>query len=131
MDSTTTTAIEGSGSSSLVERLVSLSSSPEAAVFCILVILWSIGASAQGPALTACGQENAPLGSEATALGLPRAVGDGTYIVAPLILGFFSDKYGDTIPGISCTIAGCAICLGSFALLLLDKSTSEDDKIDR
>lgn len=128
MESTTTTAIEGSGSSSLVERLVSLSSSPEVAAFCILVILWSIGASAQGPALTALGQENAPLGSEATALGLPRAVGDGTYIVAPLILGYFSDKVGESIPGISCTIAGSAICLGSFALLFLDKSTSEVTK---
>jgi len=127
MDSTTTIAIDGSGSSSLVERLVSLSSSPEAAAFCILVILWSIGASAQGPALTALGQENAPLGSEATALGLPRAVGDGTYIVAPLILGYFSDNMGESIPGISCTIAGSAICLGSFALLLLDKS-SEDER---
>ena len=131
MDSTITTAIDGSGSLSLVERLASLSISSEAAAFCILVILWSIGASAQGPALTALGQENAPLGSEATALGLPRAVGDGTYIVAPLILGYFSDKYGGTIPGISCTIAGSAICLGSFALLLLDKSTSEDVKIDK
>jgi len=127
MDSTTTTVIEGSGSSSLVERLVYLSSSPEAAVFCVLVILWSVGASAQGPALTALGQENAPLGSEATALGLPRAVGDGTYIVAPLILGYFSDKMGESIPGIACTIAGSAICLGSFALLLLDLS-SEDER---
>lgn len=115
----TTITVDGSGSSSL---LSSWGYSPEATAFCILVLLWSIGASAQGPSLTALGQENAPLGSEATALGLPRAVGDGTYIVAPLILGYVTDKLGDTIPGISCTIAGGAICLGSVALLLVESS---------
>jgi len=100
---------------------------PDAAAFALLVILLSVGASAQGPALTALGQENAPRGSEATALGLPRAVGDGTYIVAPLILGYFSDTLGDAVPGIACTVAGGAIFLGSIALLLVASSEDELD----
>lgn len=135
MDST---PIDGSGSPLLVEGLSSSSSSwysnlaglggPEATAFTILVVLWSVGASAQGPALTALAQEKAPTGSEATALGLPRAVGDGTYIVAPLILGYFSDKMGDSVPGISCAIAGGAICLGSIALLLFTSSEDLESK---
>ena len=59
---------------------------PEATAFTLLVLVWRVDASAQCPALTSLAQENAPAGSETTALGLPRAVGDGTYIVAPLIL---------------------------------------------
>lgn len=90
--------------------------SPDAVVFAVLVLLWSMGASAQGPALTALAQENAPTGCEATALGMPRAVGDGTYILAPLIMGYVSDTLGATIPGVSCTLAGTAIIAGSMAL---------------
>eukprot|EP00581_Thalassiosira_minuscula_P001399 CAMPEP_0183746546 /NCGR_PEP_ID=MMETSP0737-20130205/66814_1 /TAXON_ID=385413 /ORGANISM="Thalassiosira miniscula, Strain CCMP1093" /LENGTH=516 /DNA_ID=CAMNT_0025982245 /DNA_START=286 /DNA_END=1833 /DNA_ORIENTATION=- len=101
---------------------------PEATAFTLLVLLWSVGTSAQGPALTALAQENAPLGSEATALGLPRAVGDGTYIVAPLILGLVTDKLGESVPGISCTIAGCAICVGSIALFLFASEENMDEK---
>ena len=125
----TTTIVDGSGSSSLVEGLSSSSSfwqsvsnHPDAASFVLLVLLWSVGASAASPALTALGQENSPQGGEATALGLPRAVGDGTYIIAPLLLGYFSDKIGDVVPGIGCAIAGGAICLGSAALLLVKSS---------
>ena len=59
---------------------------PKATAFTLLVLVWSVDASAQCLALTSLAQENAPAGSETTALGLPRAVGDGTYIVAPLIL---------------------------------------------
>lgn len=99
--------------------------SPEAVAFVVLVLLWSMGASAQGPALMALAQEKSPVGSEATALGLPRAIGDGTYIVAPLIMGYFCDIMGDAIPGIACTIAGGAIVLGSIALLSFDQS--DDD----
>jgi MFS family permease len=102
--------------------------SPEAVAFVVLVLLWSMGASAQGPALMALAQEKAPTGSEATALGLPRAIGDGTYIVAPLIMGYFCDVMGDAIPGVACTVAGCAIVLGSIALLSVDPS--DDDAID-
>ncbi|KAL7534542.1 hypothetical protein ACHAXR_005940 [Thalassiosira sp. AJA248-18] len=125
--------IDASGSPLLAEGLSSSSNNlwqsiltgvgrPEATAFTILVILWSVGASAQGPALTALAQENAPMGSEATALGLPRAVGDGTYIVAPLILGYFADTMGDAVPGVSCTVAGGAIFLGSIGLFLLSSA---------
>ena len=89
---------------------------PDATIFVGLVILWSVAVSAQGPALTSFGQENAPRGAEATALGLPRAFGDGTYIAAPLILGAVSDGLGDTIPGAACAVAGFAIIIGSTAL---------------
>lgn len=93
---------------------------PEAAAsFVLLVLLWSVGASAQSPALTALAQEKAPVGNEASALGLPRFIGDGTYIVAPLIMGYFCDLLKD-IPGIGCTIAGSAIVLGSLTLLFVD-----------
>ncbi|KAL9184687.1 hypothetical protein ACHAXT_012657 [Thalassiosira profunda] len=111
-------------SSSFWQSILTGLASPEAIAFTLLVLLWSIGASAQGPALTALAQEKAPLGSEATALGLPRAVGDGTYIIAPLILGYVSDQLGDAVPGAACTVAGGAICLGSIGLLLL---SPEDD----
>ena len=126
------TTIDGSVSSPLAEGFSSSTSfwgsiftridSPEATALTILVLLWSLGASAQGPALTALAQEKAPTGSEATALGLPRAVGDGTYIVAPLILGYFTDKMGSTVPGVSCAVAGGAICVGSIALLIFNSS---------
>lgn len=99
---------------------------PEAAAFSALIVLWSIGASAQGPSLTALAQEMAPVGAEATALGLPRAAGDGTYIIAPLILGYVSDSMGGTIPGIACTVAGGALCLGSLALYSVN-SPGEDN----
>ena len=106
---------------------------PEAAAsFVLLVLLWSVGASAQSPALTALAQEKSPVGSEASALGLPRFVGDGTYIVAPLIMGYFCDLVKD-VPGIGCTIAGCAIILGSLTLLFVDPLEDADsvDLINR
>ncbi|KAL3757214.1 hypothetical protein ACHAWU_003876 [Discostella pseudostelligera] len=108
--------------------LVAAEHSPGAAAFTILVLLWSMGASAQGPALTALAQEKAPTGSEATALGLPRASGDGTYILAPLILGYVSDRVGVTIPGISCTLAGAAIIVGSMTLLLAVASEKDENQ---
>ena len=53
-----------------------------------------MGATTQGQALMAL------LAQEVTALGLPRMIGDGTYIVAPLIMGYFCDCdiMGDAIP---------------------------------
>jgi predicted MFS family arabinose efflux permease len=94
-----------------------------AATFCGLVILWSTAVSAQGPALTAMAQELAPTGSEATSLALPRAAGDGTYIVAPFVLGLAADAAMD-LPGIECAVAGGAALLGAVALGLLGKSVS-------
>jgi MFS family permease len=93
---------------------------PDATIFAGLVILWSVAVSAQGPALTSLGQLNAPKGFEATALGLPRAFGDATYIAAPLILGAVSDGLGDIIPGAACAVAGFAIIIGSAALFTIE-----------
>jgi len=93
---------------------------PDGTIFAGLVILWSVAVSAQGPALTSLGQLNAPKGFEATALGLPRAFGDATYIAAPLILGAVADGIGDIIPGAACAVAGIAIIIGSAALFTID-----------
>lgn len=89
----------------------------EAAVFGTLVILWSLGATAQGPALTALAQQLAPPGAEATALALPRAAGDGTYIFAPFLLGAVADS-PITGTGFECAVAGGAILLGATVLAL-------------
>jgi MFS-type transporter involved in bile tolerance (Atg22 family) len=75
------------------------------------VIVWGIGASAQTPALIALAQQNAPKGSEATALALPKAFGDGTYIVVPFLLGLVTDTFSD-LPGSECAAAGAASLLG-------------------
>jgi len=101
--------------------------SGDAAAFAALVVLWSLGATAQGPALTAFAQELAPQGSEATALALPRAAGDGTYIVAPLLLGIAADvASGGAMRGAECALAGAAIGLGATVLAL--SGTAADDK---
>jgi MFS family permease len=86
------------------------------AAFSALVILWSLGAAAQGPALTALAQELSPPGKEATALALPRASGDGIYIVAPFLLGLIADVCP---PGFECAVAGTATAMGVLALGLL------------
>jgi hypothetical protein len=97
----------------------------QAASFSAVVILWSLGASSQGPALTALAQELAPVGAEATAMALPRATGDGTYIMAPFILGLVTDSFV-SMPGAECALAGAATLLGALALALQgDDITSE------
>lgn len=96
----------------------------QAAAFVAVVILWSLGATAQGPALTALAQEIAPLGAEATALALPRAAGDGTYIVAPFLLGAIADA-STAGPGWECAVAGTAGLLGATALALTGRIDSE------
>ena len=58
-----------------------------AAAFGGLVLAWAAGVAAQAPALTALAQRAAPPGKTATALNLPRAVGDAAFIVAPAALG--------------------------------------------
>ena len=89
----------------------------QAAAFCAMVIVWSLGASAQGPALTALAQELAPANAKATAMALPRATGDGTYIVAPFLLGVIADS---SLPlGAECAAAGAATLCGVLALALL------------
>lgn len=87
--------------------------------FSMLVILWSIGAAAQGPALTALAQKMSPSGAEATAMALPRAAGDGTYIVAPFLLGVAADSLG--IQGVECAVAGSTTLLGMVALNVFTK----------
>jgi predicted MFS family arabinose efflux permease len=90
-------------------------------LFAAVVILWSVGAAAQGPALTALAQELAPVGAEATCLALPRAAGDGVYIIAPFLLGLVADS---TPPGVECAVAGAAGLLGLFALAVLSHKES-------
>jgi hypothetical protein len=99
----------------------------DAAAFATLVVLWSVGATAQGPALTALAQELAPVGAEATALALPRAAGDGTYIFAPFLLGAVADS-SMTVTGFECAVAGGAILLGATALALTGSKDSAPEK---
>jgi MFS family permease len=86
--------------------------------FSCAVIMWSLGATAQGPALTALAQQNAPRGSEATSLAFVKACGDGTYIAAPFLLGVLADSLSDTA-GIECSFAGITTVFGVFALARL------------
>ena len=86
--------------------------------FAACILLWSIAAAAQGHALAAVGQQLAPKGSEATALALPRAIGDGVYVVAPATLGLVTDALSGT-PGAGCAAAGVASALGAAALAVL------------
>jgi MFS family permease len=92
--------------------------SGNALAFTVVVLGWSLGTSAQGPALAALAQKSAPLGAEATAMALPKAAGDGTYIVAPFLLGLVTDAVFNT-PGIECAAAGSATLLGVLALAVL------------
>ena len=100
--------------------------SGQAAAFSALVILWSIGAAAQGPALTAVAQELAPVGAEAKSLALPRAAGDGTYIFAPFCLGVVADKFGAITPGIELAAAGSMMVLGALSLAILGGGPGND-----
>jgi MFS family permease len=90
-------------------------------VFSALILLWSLGVTALGPALTAIGQELAPKGSEATALALPRAVGDGAYILAPFLLGLV----GDALPGVLGVECGVAGLVGLVGALVLARGRTE------
>lgn len=99
--------------------ILGLSMNEQAAAFSLVVLAWSIGAAAQSPALTALAQEIAPAGAEATAMALPRAAGDGTYIVAPFFLGIVSDMV-PTLPGVDCAVAGIVGFIGVLALAILD-----------
>jgi MFS family permease len=94
----------------------------QAVAFSAVVVMWSLGASAQGPAMTAVAQQLAPKGAEATAMALPRATGDGTYIAAPFLLGLVTDSVV-SMPGAECACAGAATLLGTLALALLDNDS--------
>lgn len=90
----------------------------KALFFSLAVLLWSLGVGAQGPALNALAQEKSLPGVEATSLSLMKAAGDGTYIVAPLILGLVADAVME-YPGIECALAGSTTLLGTAALAIL------------
>jgi len=93
--------------------------------FGALILLWSVAVAAQGPALTAVGQEMAPKGAEATALAFPRAVGDAVYIVAPFVLGLVADANPGF--GIECALAGVASLAGAIALAILSGGPSTNE----
>mmetsp|Transcript_6239 Transcript_6239/g.15436 ORF Transcript_6239/g.15436 Transcript_6239/m.15436 type:complete len:550 (-) Transcript_6239:75-1724(-) len=90
----------------------------KALCFSLAVLIWSFGVSAQGPALNALAQEKSLPGVEATSLSLLRASGDGTYIIAPLILGSIADTLTE-YPGIECALAGSTTLMGTVALYFL------------
>ena len=76
--------------------------------------------------MTALAQESAPIGAEATALALPRAAGDGTYIIAPFLLGLVADYYSSAnYSGVECGVAGLFTLLGVFTLLFVDGNKVE------
>lgn len=115
-------ALGTSFSDDTTDSLLGMSMDAQAAAFSAAVLTWSIGASAQGPALTALAQELAPPGAEATAMALPRATGDGTYIVAPFVLGLIADSALPT--GAECAFAGAATLVGILALVFLGDTPS-------
>ena len=80
----------GGGALSAVPAALSMED--PAAPFSALIILWSTAVAAQAPALQALAQRLAPPGGEAEALALPRAAGDGVYIVVPLSSGSSSTR---------------------------------------
>ena len=90
----------------------------KALFFSLAVLLWSLGVSAQGPALTALAQEKSLSGVEATSFSLVKAAGDGTYIIAPFLLGLTADALSE-YPGIECALAGSMTFLGTVALAIL------------
>ena len=97
----------------------------KALCFSSAVLLWSLGVSAQSPALTALAQKKSLPGIEATSLSLLKASGDGTYIIAPFILGLIADALMQ-YPGIECALAGSTTLLGTVALsALVDEDNSE------
>lgn len=93
--------------------------------FAALIVCWGVGASAQGPALTAIGQQLAPEGAEAESLALPRAAGDAAYVFAPFLLGKVTDTFGGSMPGTEVACAGGATLLGVLGLAALSGQGGE------
>lgn len=59
-------------------------------------------------------------------MALPKAFGDGTYIVVPFLLGIVTDAFAE-IPGVECAVAGAATLTGVAALGIL----SNEQQIDK
>ena len=98
-----------------------LSAEDPAAPFSALIILWSTAVAAQAPALQALAQRLAPPGGEAEALALPRAAGDGVYIVVPylpLVVDAGAPRGADI------ALAGVAGVLGAVAVFVALPSSS-------
>lgn len=101
---------------SAVPAVLAAGGDAETTGFVVLVVLWSVAVAAQAPAVQACAQRIAPPGAEAEALALPRATGDGVYIVAPLLLGLIVDAGAPRGADVAC--AGVAALLGALVLAL-------------
>ena len=108
---------------SAVPAVLAAGGDAETTGFVVLVVLWSVAVAAQAPAVQACAQRIAPPGAEAEALALPRATGDGVYIVAPFVLGVVTDLVG--LPGVECAVAGAASLLGVLALAALGPAAAK------
>ena len=104
-----------------------LSQEDPAVAFSALIILWSTAVAAQAPALQALAQRLAPPGGEAEALALPRAAGDGVYIVVPYLLGLVVDAGAPQ--GADIALAGVAGVIGAVAVFVALPSRGEE-KID-
>ena len=106
---------------------VALSMEDPAVPFSALIILWSTAVAAQAPALQALAQRLAPPGGEAEALALPRAAGDGVYIVVPYLLGLVVDAGAPQ--GADIALAGVAGVLGAVAVFVALPSSRDEEKI--
>lgn len=104
------------GGGALCAVPAALSLEDPAAPFSALIILWSAAVAAQAPALQALAQRLAPPGGEAEALALPRAAGDGVYIVVPFLLGLVVDAGAPR--GAEIALAGVAGLVGAVAVFV-------------
>jgi len=112
----------GGGALSVVPAALSMED--PAAPFSALIILWSTAVAAQAPALQALAQRLAPPGGEAEALALPRAAGDGVYIVVPYLLGLVVDAGAPQ--GADIALAGVAGVIGAVAVFVALPSRGEE-----
>lgn len=104
------------GGGALCAVPAALSLEDPAAPFSALIILWSAAVAAQAPALQALAQRLAPPGGEAEALALPRAAGDGVYIVVPFLLGLVVDAGAPR--GAEIALAGVAGLVGAVTVFV-------------
>ena len=112
------------GGGALCAVPAALSLEHPAALFSALIILWSAAVAAQAPALQALAQRLAPPGGEAEALALPRAAGDGVYIVVPFLLGLVVDAGAPR--GAEIALAGVAGFVGVVAVFVALPSSRKE-----
>merc|ERR1719387_700292 len=63
--------------------------------FTACAFVWGVGQSIVSPVLTGYAQDAAPDGRVGQALALSRQASDGTFLVAPLALGFLAEYCGN------------------------------------